>query len=294
MLPEAAGTLVRVRREGSAPRQAPVTPGDIKYVRRSGPPPSILTLTAEIAYPERDEGLRMDEAPALNFKSLKEQVYEYLREQMRRGALLPGSAIDMEETSRKLGVSKTPLRDALLQLEMEGFVTILPRRKILVNVLTPEDIKASYEIIGALEGAALLAAFDRLGPDEVAFMERMNREMLEAIERDDFDLYYEKNLQFHDVYLGRSGNESLTKIVHTLKKRLYDFPRQQGFVKEWERASVGEHAEIVRLVKHRRKRRAVAYIRDVHWSFRVQEKYIARYYTKAAALVEDQGKRQKL
>ena len=78
----------------------------------------------------------MDGKPILNIKSLKEQVYEYLREQMRRGEILPGSAIDMEETSKKLGVSKTPLRDALLQLEMEDFVTILPRRMVVVNSLT--------------------------------------------------------------------------------------------------------------------------------------------------------------
>jgi DNA-binding GntR family transcriptional regulator len=68
----------------------------------------------------------VENKPVLNIKSLKEQVYEYLREQMRIGAILPGSVIDMEETSKKLGVSKTPLRDALLQLEMEGFVSILP------------------------------------------------------------------------------------------------------------------------------------------------------------------------
>jgi len=233
----------------------------------------------------------MAESPILNIKSLKEQVYEHLREQMRRGTIRPGSAIDMEETSKKLGVSKTPLRDALLQLEMEGFVTILPRRKVVVNVLTLQDIRSYYEIIGALEGAALLAAFDRLGPDEVAYMEQMNRDMEEAIERDDFDLYYEKNLNFHNAYLNLSGNENLKKTVNTLKKRLYDFPRQQGFVKEWERASTGEHAEIIRLVKHRRKRKAVAYIRDVHWSFKVQEKFIARYYTKAASLVEEKGQK---
>ena len=108
-----------------------------------------------------------DPKPLLNIKSLKEQVYEYLREQMRTGGLRPGSAIDMEETSRRLGVSETPLRDALLQLEMEGFVTILPRRKIVVNALTLRDIRDFYEIIGALESAALRAAFARLGADEV-------------------------------------------------------------------------------------------------------------------------------
>ena len=82
----------------------------------------------------------MDPKPLLNVKSLKEQVYEYLRDQMRHGGILPGSAIDMEETSRKLGVSKTPLRDALLQLETEDFVTILPRRMVVVKALTEKDI----------------------------------------------------------------------------------------------------------------------------------------------------------
>ncbi|MDP2915963.1 MAG: GntR family transcriptional regulator, partial [Candidatus Aminicenantes bacterium] len=198
----------------------------------------------------------MDKKPLLNIKSLKEQVYEYLREQMRNGHLLPGSVIDMEETSKKLGVSKTPLRDALLQLEMEGFVSILPRRKVIVNVLSLQDIKNMYEIIGALESEALLSAFDRLQDSDIRHLDALNREMKEAIDKDDFDLYYEKNLRFHDVFLNRGGNESLVKIVNTLKKRLYDFPRQQGFVKEWEQASIGEHGRLVELI--RRKARAEA------------------------------------
>jgi DNA-binding GntR family transcriptional regulator len=223
--------------------------------------------------------------PLLNIRSLKEQVYEYLREAMRRGEILPRSVIDMEETSKKLGVSKTPLRDALLQLEMEGFVAILPRRKVVVNDLTLKDIKNSYEIIGALESTALLQAFDRIKEPEVRELEGLNEEMREAVERDDFDLYYEKNLAFHEVFLCRCGNESLIKIVTTLKKRLYDFPRRQGWVKEWERTSVGEHAGLIALIKSRNRKEAVAHVRDVHWSFEVQEKFIAKYYSKAAAAV---------
>jgi DNA-binding GntR family transcriptional regulator len=224
----------------------------------------------------------VENSPLINIKSLKEQVYEYLREQMRSGSILPGSVIDMEETSKKLGVSKTPLRDALLQLEMEGFVSILPRRKVIVNVLTIKDIKDYYEIIGALEGAALLSSFDRLGDAEVRNLERLNTEMKKAIEADNFDLYYEKNLIFHNAYLYPCGNENLLRIVNTLKKRLYDFPRQSGFVKEWEEASVGEHAELVSLIRQRKKEEAIAYVRDVHWSFKVQEEFIKRYYAKAS------------
>jgi DNA-binding GntR family transcriptional regulator len=221
--------------------------------------------------------------PLLNVKSLKEQVYEYLREAMRQGEILPGSVIDMEETSTRLGVSKTPLRDALLQLEMEGFVSILPRRKVVVKTLTLQDIKDYYEIIGALESTAILHDFDLLREADVAHMEQLNVEMNAAIERDDFDKYYEKNLAFHNAFLGRCGNENLLKIVNTLKKRLYDFPRREGFVKEWEQASIGEHAALVELLKARKVKEAVAHVRDVHWSFKVQEKFISKYYVLASS-----------
>ncbi len=226
----------------------------------------------------------MKTKPLLNLKSLKEQVYEFLREAMRRGEILPGSVIDMEETSLRLGVSKTPLRDALLQLEMEGFVTILPRRKVVVNVLRLEDIKNYYEIIGALESTALRQAFGLLGKPELEEMARLNVEMKEAIGRDDFDLYYERNLAFHDMFLSRCGNDGLLKIVNNLKRRLYDFPRQQGFVKEWEVASIGEHEAFLELLQAGKKDEAAAHIRDVHWSYGYQENYIAKYYRRASEI----------
>ena len=224
----------------------------------------------------------MDTRPILNIKSLKGQVYEYLRDQMKSGQLMPGSVIDMEETSKKLGVSKTPLRDALLQLEMEDFVTILPRRKIIVNVLTIQNIKNYYEIIGALESTALLAALDVMRDGDIAAMEKLNEAMKKAIAAGDFDLYYEKNLQYHDIYLDLCGNANLGKIVNLMKKRLYDFPRQSRFVKEWEEVSIREHQHLLDLIKSGKKLEAVGYIRDIHWSFKVQEQFITKYYTDIA------------
>jgi len=220
----------------------------------------------------------MKKKPVLNVKSLKEQVYDYLREQLRKGKILPGSAIDMRKTSKELGVSKTPLRDALLQLEMEGFVTIFPRSGVVVNILSREDIKDYYEIIGALESTALVLAFERVRESEIESMEKQIRGMERALEVNNFDAYYEKNLGFHDIYLDLCGNENLVNIVRTLKKRLYDFPRQKGFVKEWEIASIAEHRNLVKLIKDNRSAAAAAHIRDVHWSFKTQEKYINQYY----------------
>jgi DNA-binding GntR family transcriptional regulator len=221
----------------------------------------------------------MDGKPILNIRSLKEQVYEYLREQMRRGVILPGSVIDMEETSRKLGVSKTPLRDALLQLETEGFVTILPRRKVVVNTLTGADIRNYYEIIGSLESMAILKAFDRVRESGIEDLQELNDGMKAAIEANDFDLYYERNLAFHNAFLRPCGNDHLVKIVNNLKKRLYDFPRLKGFVKEWEEASIGEHQRLIDIIRSGKRQEAANHMRDVHWSFEVQKKYIRRYYT---------------
>ncbi len=229
----------------------------------------------------------MEEKGILNLKSLKEQVYEYLRDQLVKGELLPGFSINMDETSKKLGVSRTPLRDALLQLEMEGFVSILPRRGVIVNHLTLQDIKNFYEIIGALESAALMANFDRIKESQIQNMHALNTEMKQAIDQDNFNLYYQKNLKFHDVFLNLCENKNLVKIVNTLKKRLYDFPRQEGFVKQWEQTSIHEHQELVRLIEDEKKEQASNYIRDVHWSYRVQEKFLKKYYKRAETVSEN-------
>jgi DNA-binding GntR family transcriptional regulator len=222
----------------------------------------------------------------LNLKSLKEQVYEYLSGQLEKGEIRPGTTLNLDETSQKLGVSRTPLRDALLQLEMEGFVSILPRRGVIVNHLTLQDIRSYYEIIGALESTALLAAFEKMSRSQIKRMYDLNSEMEKAIEQDNFNQYYQKNLKFHNIFLDLCGNPNLVKIVNTLKRRLYDFPRQEGFVKQWEQASIREHKEFVRLIEDGKKEETANYIRDVHWSFEVQEKFLKRYYKKAVAASE--------
>ncbi|MFC2164617.1 GntR family transcriptional regulator [Acidobacteriota bacterium] len=229
----------------------------------------------------------MSKQGILNLKSLKEHVYEYLREQLQRGEIKPGTVINMEETSLKLGVSRTPLRDALFQLESEDFVTILPRRGVVVNQLTLQDIKNYYEIIGSLESMAVLLACPSINDTDVKKLRGLTEKMDEAIHRNNFNSYYQNNLKFHNIFLNACGNRHLLKIVNNLKKRLYDFPRQEGFVKEWEVDSIKEHQDFVDLIAQRKHEEAARFMRDVHWSFCVQEKYIKKYYQHAVALSED-------
>lgn len=217
----------------------------------------------------------------LNLKSLREQVYDYLRHLMNIGELSSGSFLDLNRLAEEIGVSRTPLRDALLQLETEGFVTILPRRGIQVAPLTLSDIRQLYEIIGALEGAAVCSAMPGITAGDIQRFRKLNQEMRQALENGHFDRYYQKNLAFHGVFLEKSNNPRLKRIVETHKQRLYDWPRRRGFVREWERASTGEHDAFIALMERRDHRLAAEFLRDVHWSFTVQERFIHQYYNEA-------------
>jgi DNA-binding GntR family transcriptional regulator len=220
----------------------------------------------------------MADSGALQLQSLREQVYEYLRDAINRGDLHPGSFLDQGRLSESLGISKTPLRDALIQLETEGFVSILPRRGVVVNELTLDDIRHIYEIVGALEGVALVSVADRLGDAELERMRALNEEMVAAVAAGDFDTYYRRNLEFHRVFLGLSTNASLVRTVENLKHRLYDFPRRDSFVAAWEESSTREHATLIERLENGDFRGAADYLRDVHWSYAVQERFILRYY----------------
>jgi DNA-binding GntR family transcriptional regulator len=218
------------------------------------------------------------EEPHFVLKSLREQVYEYLKRQMNAGRLRQGAFLNLNEISAEMGMSKTPLRDALFQLEAEGFVTIFPRRGVMVNVLSLVKIRNIYQILGALESSVIIQVAVKVRPEDVDRMEALNEQMRQDVERGDFDSYYDKNLLFHDVYLNLTDNADLLHMVRIYKERLYDFPRNKGFLQDWEVASVEEHREMIRLFRLGDFDGVADYDRDVHWSFAVQERFIRRYY----------------
>jgi DNA-binding GntR family transcriptional regulator len=213
----------------------------------------------------------------LNLTSLREQVYQYFRAEMQSGALTPGSAINLNSVSRILGISKTPLRDALIQLEVEGFVSILPRRGVLVNRLTRREIKNIYQVIGALEASVVTAVFDTFTPAHIGRMKQLNAEQILALSQKNFDTYYQLNLEFHDVFLGLSVNDTLKTIIRPLKQRLYDFPRR-GYIKDWEKQHLAEHDKLIAAIAKGEREKAAAVVQNEHWSFDAHKKYIDRFY----------------
>lgn len=214
----------------------------------------------------------------LEIRSLRLQVYEYLRELLNAGDLRPGSFLDLPSLEGHLGISRTPLRDALLRLESEGFVEILPRRGVQIAALTLGQIRHIYQMVGALEGSVLgsLAGAEvaAITPD----LQRLNRDMIHALETLDYDRFYERNTAFHDSFLNLSDNNELVEYVRIQKQRLYDFPRRHEVIREWEERSTHEHDRIIGFLADGDVGDAAAYLRDVHWSFDVQSLFVRKYY----------------
>ncbi|MBU0926629.1 MAG: GntR family transcriptional regulator [Spirochaetes bacterium] len=209
---------------------------------------------------------------------LREQVYLYLKRLLNEGKLKPGAFLDLRAIGEDLGFSRTPLRDALLRLEAEGFVTIHPRRGVVINPLDLRTIRNSYQILGALEAAAILEASGIYSAKDADMMLSLNSRMADSLSRNNFNDYYAANVAFHDVYISMSENVELKRMSRILKERLYDFPRREGYLSQWELASIEEHEALVSALRAREFDAAAALVRDVHWSFKVQERFIMAYY----------------
>ncbi len=209
--------------------------------------------------------------------TLREKVYNYLRAELAKGTLTPGSYIDQNRICDNLDISRAPLRDALIQLESERFVEILPRRGVLINKLTLKDIKNFYEIIGSLESSVILSEFHKLTPTDIAAFEEINGRLKEKLDKNLFDKYYELNLEFHGIFLALSDNTLLNHIILPLKQRLYDFPLMK-YDQQWELINLSEHQRFIESVKAGNREAAASIIKHEHWSFEHHKKNLIRIY----------------
>ena len=197
--------------------------------------------------------------------NLRSQVYELLRQQLQDGELAPGAIINMATLVETLGVGRTPLREALLQLQAERLVEILPQRGMRVCSLGIREIEEIYEIVGALE-SRVLAGVHRMSKADLKLMKKINATMRKLQVEDDRERYYRANRDFHNVILAQSQNRQLVEYVKIQKLRLYDFPKRD-YGRSWMEKNSREHAEFVRLLEEDGARAASSYWRDVHWHF---------------------------
>jgi len=204
-------------------------------------------------------------------------VYHYLCEEMKTGGLSADHFINQTEICKRLNISKAPFKDALIQLETEGFVSILSRRGVLINSLTQEDISEAYRVLAALESEAIRAAFDLFKPKHIKEMVSLNEQMHQTLQSGAFVEYYELNINFHNIFIDLLGDRLLKRIVTPIKQRLYDFPLRNYNV-EWEEINISEHIRIIDSIKKGNKEAAANIIKYEHWSFSFHRNHIIEFY----------------
>ena len=202
-----------------------------------------------------------------NFYLLRSQVYEHLRLELRRQNLKPGMFVTINQLSQQLGINRTPLRDALLQLQVEGFVTFLPQRGIQINDLSDRDLEDIYEVLGALDSRALLSVFGQITPKHIEQMKKINKKMYQTCSSSkDINKYFELNNAFHNVYLKMSKNKMLLTQLSILRQRLFDFGAKGDWLEKVRELNYREHLRLIELIEQGDAKTVAAFVRDTHCS----------------------------
>ena len=183
-----------------------------------------------------------------SYQPLREVVCETLREAIRGGVLKPGERLMEIQLAEELGVSRTPVREAIRKLELEGYVIMMPRRGTYVANLSIRDVNEVFEIRTTLDSLASGLAAERITDEELERLERLLVLIGEYIEQNDMDKIVETDMEFHDILYQASRNARLVGIIYNLREQLTRFRSTSmsypGRLKE----TLEEHIRIVEAI----------------------------------------------
>jgi DNA-binding GntR family transcriptional regulator len=160
-----------------------------------------------------------DNSELINRFNMREEVYNLLLGWIMEGVLRPGEKILDKELAEKMGVSRTPVREALRRLEDKHLVESAANRWTRVAEIPIEESEMIYPIIWSLEGLAIAQAFPALTADDILSMANANARLSDALEREDPVAALRADADFHSVYINRAQNPFLTNILADLKIR---------------------------------------------------------------------------
>lgn len=163
--------------------------------------------------------LRNEAAAAPTRPSLVEGAYLALKEAIRNAVFAPGYQGSEGEIAAQLGMSRTPVHEAIIRLQEEGLVRVLPRRGVLVSAISPEDMREIYEVVIALEAASAELLAEKPAEERARIareLDAVNDAMAAALAREDLVAWAEADGQFHRMLVERSGNGRLFRMFASI------------------------------------------------------------------------------
>ncbi|HPU45883.1 MAG: GntR family transcriptional regulator [Clostridiaceae bacterium] len=158
-----------------------------------------------------------------SYQPLRDVIFETLRKAIISGDIKPGERLMEVALAEQMGVSRTPVREAIRRLEAEGLVTMVPRKGTHVSELSAKDIIDVLEVRGALDKLATALAAKRMKPQQIRALESIHKQFVACVEKANIDGAVRKDIEFHDAIYAASGNSRLIGVLSSLREHIYRF-----------------------------------------------------------------------
>lgn len=180
---------------------------------------------------------------------LRDVVFNTLRQAILRGELKPGERLMEIQLANKLGVSRTPIREAIRKLELEGLVLMIPRKGAEVAEITEKSLRDVLEVRKALEELTVELSCDRITTEGLEELKKAAKEFESTLATGDITEIAEADVRFHDVIYQATGNPRLIQLLYNLSEQMYRYRVEYLKQKEVYATLLKEHDEIIRCIE---------------------------------------------
>ena len=181
---------------------------------------------------------------------LRDVVFRTLRRGIHQGLLTPGERLIEIQLAERLGVSRTPIREAIRMLELEGLVVMLVRRGAVVSDITPKNLNDVLEVRLNLETFATGLACERITPEALEELQRAEKSFAEALDEDDINLMAVRDKDFHDLIYKAADNEVLLKLIANMQEQMYRYRLEYLKDRDARGNLMKEHGEIIAALRN--------------------------------------------
>lgn len=179
---------------------------------------------------------------------VSEQIRQSIEEDIRHGILLPGDTIDENGIAERFGVSRTPVREAMLQLQAQSLLISVPRNGMVVARMDVPQLLAIWELLAEMEGVCARLACERMTDDERAKLSEIHAKAAEVVANDDVAGWSRTNHDFHEVLYHGARNPYLRQELMRLRARTGAYLRHAFSAVGRLPASYAQHGEVVEAI----------------------------------------------
>lgn len=182
---------------------------------------------------------------------LRDLVFITLREAILQGKLEPGERLMEIALANQLGVSRTPIREAIRKLEIEGLVINAPRRGAVVAEITLKDLRDVLEVRRNLENLAVKLACEKANEQDIRELKELHRSFISTLKNEDLTEVAQADVKFHDKIYEITDNKRLIQILSNLREQMYRYRFEYIKDEIHRRVLVDEHAMIIEGIENK-------------------------------------------